>query len=152
MYAFVDRPLKSLDRGGRLLVWAMRHWTKAAAAGRCPCSDVGPAFHKANLMSGFPHFHMMMALLNRHAVEKLPFGDIDCARTSEGEALLLSLIRTAGNDTSERLADTAALIIRPNAVPPMLIALAALGEALAQARLSPALPLADPDNVRFPHE
>ena len=43
MYAFLDRPVQSLNRGGQLLIWAMRHWVRAASAGRCPCGDIGPA-------------------------------------------------------------------------------------------------------------
>jgi hypothetical protein len=152
MYAFLDQPVIMLSRGGQMMVWAMRHWTRAVGAGRCPCGDVGPAFLKAKLMPGFPHFHMMMALLNRHALDKLPFGDIDCPRISDGEALLLSLIHLAGEEASDRVAEAAALVISPTAVPPLLMALDSLGAALADADLWPGLPMFDPDNVRFPNE
>ncbi|MBU0554866.1 MAG: hypothetical protein KKD64_06230 [Alphaproteobacteria bacterium] len=152
MYAFLDQPVIMLSRGGQMMVWAMRHWTRAVGAGRCPCGDVGPGFLKAKLMPGFPHFHMMMALLNRHALDKLAFADIDCPRISDGEALLLSLIRMAGEDSPEHLASAAALVIQPTAVPPLLMALDSLAGALAQADLWPALPMFDPDNASFPHE
>lgn len=150
MYAFIDRPVDSLNLGGRLLVWAMRHWVKAASAGRCPCGDVGPAFHKWNLMAGFPHFHMLMALLNRNAATKLQFGSLECERVTEHEALLLSLVRSAREADAEQLRDTVEMLVCKASVPPILIALAALGQAMVDVGLRPLPPLFDPDRVRFP--
>lgn len=152
MYAFLDCPLSLLDRGGRLLVWAMRHWAKAVSCGGCPCGDVGPAFHKADLMAGFPHFHMMMAVLNRHAREKLSFADVDCPRLSDGEALLLSLIRLPDGAHADQTPATVALVVQPEGAPALRMALDSLGAALRTVELWPALPMFDPATVRFPHE
>ncbi|MGF7168753.1 hypothetical protein FHS91_000408 [Sphingobium xanthum] len=150
MYAFLDRPVQSLNRGGQLLIWAMRHWVRAASAGRCPCGDIGPAFHKWNLMAGFPHFHMMMALLNRNATEKLHFGTLECEHVTEHEALLLSLIRIAREAPSDQLRGMATAIVDESSVTPVLIAFAALAEAMVEVGLRPLPPLFDPDRARYP--
>lgn len=150
MYAFIDRPVTSLNRGGRLLVWAMRHWVRAASAGRCPCGDVGPAFHKWDLMAGFPHFHMLMSLLNRNATERLRFGNVDCERVSEHEAMILALVSTAREASTEEMRDTVSLFVCKSAVPPVLIALSALGQAMVEVGLRPQPPIFDPDCARFP--
>ena len=152
MYDFVDRPVASLNYGGRLLVHAMRLWTRAAGAGRCPCADVGPVFHKANLMQGFTHFHLMMTLLNRHAVINLGFGQPDRADVTESEAILLALIRLSGAPTARAAAGAVAQIVGRKENPPLLGALAALGEALAGARLWPTPPIFDTGCASFPHE
>lgn len=152
MYEFVDRPVSSLNRGGRLLIWAMRHWVSAVSAGRCPCGDVGPIFHKWKLMPGFPHFHILMALLNRNAVARLRFGPVDCERVHEDEALIISLVRAAHEQPLERMQGMASLIVCKGSTPPLLIAAAALAQALLDAGLWPAPPIHDPDYVSFPHE
>lgn len=152
MYDFVDRPVSSLNRGGRMLVWAMRHWVKAASAGRCPCGDVAPAFHKSGLMPSFPHFHVMMAVLNREALERLRFCTVDCGRVGEHEALVLSLLRGVHAGPAERVRETAALIVAPDAVGTLIIALTALAHALAEAGLALAAPIHDAECGRFPDE
>ena len=152
MYDFVDRPVASLSYGGRLLVHAMRLWTKAAGTGRCPCADVGPLFHKANLMQGFTHFHLMMTMLNRHAVINLGFGQPDRPDVTESEAVLLSLIRLSEAPAASAAAGAVAQIVGRKENPPLLGALAALGEALAAACLRPTPPIFDTGCASFPHE
>lgn len=152
MYDFVDRPVSALNEGGRLLVWAMRHWVRAAAAGRCPCGDVAPAFHKHDLMPSFPHFHVMMAVLNRESREGMRFAPVACDRVSEHEALLLELIRAAQSRTPAQMRETAALLVAPDAVGTLGIALAALSHDLTIAGLGPGLALHDPACSRFPDE
>ncbi len=141
MYEFVDRPVTSLRRGGELVVWAMRHWVRAASTGRCPCGDVAPAFHKRDLMPAFPHFHMMMAVLNREAILQLRFGSVDCERVSEHEALLLSLLRAMHLTPGGQARATAALIVAPDSVTTLTIAMTALAQGLADANLLPRVPL-----------
>lgn len=149
MYDFVDRPVESLNKGGRLLVWAMRHWVRGASEGRCPCGDVGPVFHKWNLMAGFPHFHLMMALLNRHALDKLRFGAVEAEPVSEDEAILLSLIRVARDEEPGRMRDMAGRMVDQQAVPPLIIAFSALAQSLIDAGMRPLPPMFDIDRARF---
>jgi len=152
MYDLIDRPVKSLNLGGRLLLWAMRHWVKAAGAGRCPCGDIAAAFETYALMASLPHFHMLMAVLNREALTPLRFAAIDCARVSEHEALLVSLLRSVPRTPTETARDTMAMIVRPEAAATLLIALSALAQGMADAGLSPDLADIDPRYDRFPHE
>jgi hypothetical protein len=151
MYEFVDRPVLSLNRSGRLLVWAMRHWVKAASMGRCPCGDVAPAFQKHGLMPSFPHFHVMMAVFNREAVERLRFGSVECERVSEHEALILSFVRTVRGATAAQMRETLNMVVAPHAVGTLLIALSALAHDMAEAGLMPAAEIHD-SQCRFPDE
>ena len=152
MYDFVDRPVTSLNRGGRFLIWAMRQWVDSLEKGRCPCGAIGPAFNKWKLMAGFPHFHLMMALLNRDAAEKFRFGPIGYERVTEHEALIVHLVRTVRDMPPERMRETAALMICEGSVPPLLIAMSALAEALSEENLRPEPPVFDPDCASFRHE
>ena len=152
MYDFIDRPVTALNRGGRLLVWAMRQWVRAVQAGRCPCGDLRPAFESRTLGAAFPHFHEMMAVLNRHAVEQMRFGAVDCERVSEHEALVISLVRAAHDEEMVRVGETAALIVGQRQRPYLLGPMAALAQALADKNRLPATPVFDPDCARFPNE
>lgn len=149
MYDFVDRPVASLNRGGRLLIWAMRHWVRAVQNARCPCSDVGPAFHKSDLMAGFPHFHVMMTMLNRHARETLRFGAVDCMRVSEHEAIIISMVRAMRDHPASQAERAAALIIGEDQVAHLLIPMSALARALEDADFFPAPPASHFDCTRF---
>jgi len=152
MYDFVDRPVTSLNRGGRLLIGAMRHWVRAVQAGRCPCGDVGPAFGKWNLMAGFPHFHDMMVALNQNALEKQRFGPVGCERVSEHEALIIAMIRALRSQPADQVAHTAALVVGEAQVSQLLVPMTALARTLADANIFPAAPIFDPDCTRFSND
>lgn len=152
MYDFVDRPVTSLNRGGRMLVWAMRHWVRAVQTGRCPCGDIRPAFDGKALGAAFPHFHVMMAVLNRHAVEKLRFGPVDCERVSEHEALVMAMVCATRGPDPVRAERTASLIVDPAQVTHLLVPMVALAHALADANRLPAGPIFDPGCARFSNE
>lgn len=152
MYDFVDRPVTSLNRGGRFLIWAMRNWVGALNDGGCPCGSVGPAFRKWNLMAGFPHFHVMMVLFNRDATEQFRFGPVGHERVTEHEALIIAMIRAVREEAPDRMRDAASLMVCEGSVPPLLIAMSALGEALFEAELWPAPPIFDPDCASFRSE
>jgi hypothetical protein len=152
IYDFIDRPVTSLNRGGRLLVRAMRHWVRAAQAGRCPCGDIRPAFDDAAVADALPHFHVMMAVLNRHAVAKMAVGHVDCARVNEHEALAIAMVCTMGRGGPARVAGTAALLVGEHHATHLLVPIAALAQVLADANRLPAGPIHDPDCTRFPNE
>lgn len=152
MYDMIDQPVRSLNRGGRLLVGAMRHWVRAAGAGRCPCGDIGAAFEAHGLMPCLPHFNMMMAVLNREALVPLRFGAVSCGQVSEHEAMLIGLLRTVPRMQAQAARDTMALIVVPEAAGTLLIALNAMGRGLDDAGIAPGHVLVDPEGSRFPHE
>ncbi|MET0137043.1 MAG: hypothetical protein ABW192_01520, partial [Sphingobium sp.] len=85
MYEFVDRPITSLDHGGRFLVWTLRNWVRALSDGYCPAAAVGPAFAKWEMMAAFPPFHRMLSVLNIHGLETIAVAPIDCRSVSEHE-------------------------------------------------------------------
>lgn len=152
MYDFVDRPVTSLNRGGRFLIWAMRNWVGALANNGCPCSSVGPAFRKWGMTAGFPHFHVMMVLLNREGQETFRFGPVGHERVTEHEALIVGMIRAVRDVPADRMREGAVLMVREGSVPPLMIAMSALGEALVEADLWPAPPIFDADCARFRSE
>ena len=41
MYAYLDRPIATLDNGSKILVWAMRQWTAAVEKRSCPVAALG---------------------------------------------------------------------------------------------------------------
>ena len=41
MYAYLDRPIATLDEGGKILVWAMRQWMAAISKRSCPVAALG---------------------------------------------------------------------------------------------------------------
>lgn len=156
MYDFIDRPVTSLNHGARLLLGAMRHWVGAVQAGRCPCRALGPLFNRPEVSAAFPPLHAMMATLNRHAVEKMSFGRVDCARVSEHEALVIALVRAMANGGrhDERppahVAAAATRIVGARHSAQLLAPMALLAQALAEANRLPAGPIPDPDCTRFP--
>ncbi|HWJ68619.1 MAG TPA: hypothetical protein VNS79_01005 [Sphingobium sp.] len=128
----------------------MRHWVKAVQAGRCPCGDIRPAFQNAALAAAVPHFHVMMAVLNRHATEKMGMGHLDSVQVSEHEAIILAMVRTTGGGGLTHVAGTAAHLVGEDHATHLLVPTAALAQALANANRLPASPIHDPDCTRFP--
>jgi len=120
MYDYVDRPVASLDRGGQLLVWAMRRWVKDRAAGSCPCREIGPAFHVYRLTPALPFFQRSMTLLTGSMRQTLALG---AAHVSEHEAVVLALIRTLPARNLDDAADIAGLLVRAEAAPRLADAL-----------------------------
>ena len=137
MYDFLDRPVGSLNVGGRVLVWSMRQWVRSAEAGRCACSDVGPAFHHWGLLAGLSHFQLMMVTLARNAREKMTFCDPDCGCIGDSEALLLEMFCTLRERGEPVFRETAELVVHDRAVTPLFTAVSALGRALDSREIYP---------------
>jgi hypothetical protein len=144
MYDFVDRPVTSLDHGGRFLIWSMRSWVRSLHGSKCPCTAIGPAFVKWNMMTGLPHFNMMMAILNREGIQNLSFGQLGCLRVREHEAVIISLIRSLYVGKHYQVRDTLQLLVHADATTNMMTALTALGHAMVGAGLFPSAPAYDP--------
>ncbi|BAK65110.1 hypothetical protein SLG_04350 [Sphingobium sp. SYK-6] len=149
MYDFIDRPIARLDGGAALLIAAMRLWVRAAGEKRCPCRDVAGAFRAREHIAALPHFHVTMAMLNRDATESLGFGSVDYPLVSEHEALILSMVGSVVSRPADEACATMALIMAPDAVKPLFIAMSALARSLAKGGLLPVAPVSDPDCARF---
>lgn len=95
MYRFLDRQPSDLDEHQHFLTGAMRQWTAAARAGRCPCAALAPGFGWRGVMAALPDFTKLMALLDAHALRWLRFGVPGAERVTEAEATLLGLFDAA---------------------------------------------------------
>lgn len=141
MYEFLDRPVTSLDHGGRFLIWSMRSWVKAMGDRQCPGSVLGNAFARWNMIAGLQPFLRMMALFNRNGLETFQFCALACNHVSEHEAIILSLVCALRDSRPEMLRDTLALLIEEDSVGDLLAALSALGRVMDEATIFPARPV-----------
>jgi len=142
MYDFVDRPITSLDPGGRFLIWTLRSWVKALAEGRCPAAAIGPAFAKWRMMTAFPPFHRMLTVLNAHGLQSFRVAPVGCRSVAEDEAVFLSLVNELGQAKPRMVRDTLALLVQEAHVGSMLAALSVLGAAMKEAGIFPGKPRA----------
>ena len=140
MYDFVDRPVTSLDPGGRFLIWTLRNWVKTLSEGRCPAAAVGPAFVKWHMMPALPAFHRMLTLLNVHGLQMFRVAPVECRSVAEYEAVFLSLVNGLGQGRLVILRDTLSLLVEEAHVSTALAALAALGGTMKEAGIFPGKP------------
>lgn len=138
MYEFLDRPVTSLDKGGRFLVWSMRIWVKTVGETQCPVSAIAPAFARWQMIGGLAHFHKAMLMFNRDALETFGFCSLHCNHISEHEAIILSLICSLRDARPQDVRDTLALLVEEERIGDMLGALSALGRSLDEAAIFPA--------------
>lgn len=144
MYAFVDRPVLSLDHGGRFLVWSVRQWVKAMAEGRCAAAAVGPAFAKWQVMGALAPFHRMLALLNMHGLHNFAVAPAECRHVTEDEAIFLALIHGLEQSQPALVQGTIAMMVEEEHVPAMMDAVTTLGRTLAIMGFLPGEPAAPP--------
>jgi hypothetical protein len=137
MYDYIDRPIESLDRGGRFLVWAMRSWVISLGQRQCPAAAIGPAFARWGIIGALPRFHIAMSLLNRHGLMTFGFAPLACRCVAEDEALLLATIRAVRNGSPRTVHGLAEALIEEESVAPFLDALTGLVAGLATSGLVP---------------
>ena len=137
MYEFVDRPVTSLDHGGRFLVWAMRSWVKAMGDKSCPAGAIAPAFGQWRMLPGLQPFLRMMAVFNRNGLENFQFCALPCNHISEHEAIIVSLLCALRDSRPDLVRDTLALLVEEEALGEVLASLTALGRAMDTAGIYP---------------
>jgi hypothetical protein len=137
MYDFLDRPVTSLNPGGRFLVWSMRSWVKAMSDRSCPASTLGNAFARWGMIAGLQPFLRMMAVLNRSGLETFQFCTLSCNHVSEHEAIILSLVCSLNEGRPEAVCDTLALLVEDDAIGECVASLTALGGCLEKASIFP---------------
>lgn len=152
MYDFVDRPVTSLDHGGRFLIWSMRSWVKSIHEGRCPCTAIGPAFSKWKMIAGLPHFQTMMLIFNRDARKTFSFGPLDCNRVREHEALIITLVCAMRAGRGGTVRATLALMVKEEVTTELMTAVAALARTMADANIFPGKPASHPQVKDCPNE
>ena len=137
MYGFLDRPVTSLDHGGRFLVWSMRIWVKTMGDSQCPISAIAPAFARWKMIGGLAHFHKTMLMINRDALETFRFCPLQCNHVSEHEAIILSLVCSLRDRRPQCVRDTLALVVDEERIGDLLGAISALGRCLDEAAIFP---------------
>ena len=137
MYDFVDRPIPTLDRGGRFLVWSMRSWVKAMGDRQCPATVIGGAFARWNLIRALQPFLKAMTIFNRAGLETFHFCALPCNHVSEHEAIILSLVCALRDDRPDALQGTLALLVEEDSIGDLIEALTALGGAMDEAAIFP---------------
>ena len=140
MYSYLDRPVTTLDAGGRLLVWAVRRWLTASQQRFCPIDAIGPAFSRYGLIPALAPFHRAMILLSARTRQQLNFAPLYCMRIAEGEALLLVLVASCLTRPASALQQTLALLIEADAAAEMGAVLPQLAQAMSSAALLPQIP------------
>jgi len=126
MYIYVDRPVEDLNMGGRFLLWAMRGWSRAIAAGTCPPVALSRGFASVGALTALPDFHLAMALFNRDALERISVAPMDCARILEDEAVLLGMWRDLALGDVDHMRATLALMTEEDTVSPIAQAMTAV--------------------------
>ena len=142
MYEFLDRPVSSLDRGGRFLIWSMRSWVQTLAKNQCQPSAIAPAFARWQMLGGLRPFHRTMLILNRDALENIQFCSLMCNHVAEDEAIILGLVANLCARRTAQVRDTLALIVAEDSIGDLLGALSELASAMAIAGLAPGSPAA----------
>ncbi|MCH2220956.1 MAG: hypothetical protein MK097_11640 [Dechloromonas sp.] len=140
MYDFLDRPVTSLDHGGRFLVWSMRNWVKAVSEKACPASTIAGAFRKWDMLPGLQPFLRMMALFNRYGLENFQFCALACNHVSEHEAIIISLIVSMREIRPEAVRKTIGLLVEEDGIGELISALASLCKAMDAAAIYPGWP------------
>ena len=141
MYDFVDRPVTSLDHGGRFLIWSMRSWVEALNKRQCPPHVLAKVFARYNMIVALGHFHMVMMLLSRDSLETLSFGPLPCNMVTESEAVLLSLFRAARDEPVDQLNETLGMVVADDSSSSLFAALTAMSQQLSIANLIPEKPV-----------
>lgn len=140
MYEFVDRPVTSLDKGCRFLIWSMRSWILVASHKECPGQTLAPAFAQWKMIGGLQPFLRTMITLNRDSLEKVQFCSLNCNRVSEHEAILLSIFVELADGDRIRARDTISLLVSDEAVGDLLGAVTDLSSSLRHAEIEPRRP------------
>jgi hypothetical protein len=147
MYEFVDRPITSLDTGGRFLVWSMRSWVKAMGDRTCPAGAIAPAFAQWRMLTGLQPFLRVMALFNRKGLENFQFCALPCNHISEHEAIIVSLLCGLRDSRPGAVRDTLSFLVEEEAIGDCLASLTDLGRAMTTAAIYPARSVRQPGDT-----
>ncbi|MFT3977648.1 MAG: hypothetical protein QM688_11115 [Sphingomonas bacterium] len=131
VYAYLDRPLRSLAGNDLFLLSAMRGFVAAAHARRCVCQVLSVGFEARAIPEALPDFVTLMALLNRSGTTPLRFAPLVWPKVTDDEARVLALFALARQGDGDRLAVLLGELVREEAVAPMLGAIDAVDMALA---------------------
>lgn len=131
MYRFLDRLPPDLDEHFHFLTGAMRMWTAAARAGRCPCAALAPGFGWRGVMAALPDFTRLMALLDAHALRWLRFGMPGAEHVTAAEATLLAMFDAALSGDATVVRRIAATLVDDGDAPRVAEELAAATEWVA---------------------
>jgi hypothetical protein len=133
MYEFVDRPVCEQSPSVRLTVWAIRRWVRAAREGRCVCRLIASIFATSNVPEAADPLVQAMRLLMGNMRTTIRIGDVHAYHVTEHEAVLLGALVAAGEGREHDCCAVARLLVQPDMVPAMSVALIRLARAFAKA-------------------
>lgn len=131
MYAYLDRPVRSLADADLFLLSAMRGWVAAARGGRCVCHALAGGFRLRGVSEALEDFATAMALVDRAGLSRLRLAPVIWPKVTDDEAHLLSLFALGRGRDDARIAAMAATLVQEEAVPRLLAAVDTVGTALA---------------------
>ena len=140
MYDFIDRPVTTLDRGGRFLVWSMRSWVAAMGEKRCPVGAIAQAFRAWNMLPALVPFVRMMELFNRHGRDNFQFCALSCNHVSEHEAIIISLVCALRGQAPNQLHRVLDLLVGEEATEELVQSISSLGGRMEAASIFPMPP------------
>lgn len=141
MYDFLDRPVTSLDHGGRFLIWSMRNWVRARINNTCPANALAKAFEKWSMLPGLHPFLRMMALLNRHGLANFEFCALNCNHISEHEAIILSLMGSLQDRPAGAIHATISLLVEEECIGDVVVVISEIRKAMDRAGIHPGPPM-----------
>ena len=130
MYRFLDRPVTGLVPGEQILIWSMRSWVSAMAEQRCPCTALRGSFERWRLGDVLPDFNMVMFLLNVEGQRGQRFCQQHCPMVGDDEAGMLALFHAAAGHEEKLVRRLTEQLVRAQAVPPFLVAVAQAADVL----------------------
>lgn len=131
MYAYLDRPLRSLAEPDLFLLSAMRSFVAAAHRKICVCKAIEDQFAGRAISEAIPHFVAAMALINRDGNEPIRFAPIVWPKVTDGEARILSLFALGRSGDTSRLRDLALGFVGEEAADPLLVAIDTVSASMA---------------------
>lgn len=130
MYAYLDRPVRSLSDSDIFLLSAMRGWVTAARAGRCVCQALSGGFRQRGVSEALEDFVTAMALVDRAGRSQLRLAPVIWPKVTDDEAHLLSLFALGRGRDAVRFAALAATLVEDDAVPRLMTAVDVVGMTL----------------------
>ena len=130
MYAYLDRPVRSLSDNEVFLLSAMRGWVTAARGGRCVCHALAGGFRQRGVAHALEEFVTAMALVDRAGRSQLRFAPVVWPKVTDDEAHLLSLFALARGRDTPRFTALAATLVEDEAVARLVTAVDHVGSAL----------------------
>ncbi|RKF22673.1 hypothetical protein D6851_05540 [Altericroceibacterium spongiae] len=137
MYRFIDRSPSRLSEGSHFLLRAMRGWTLAAAARRCPPVSLAGSFAGMELLHVLGDFHQFMCEIHCCGQRLKAMGAITHPRITEFEAVMLALWSDVAQGNEEQVSAVLDLLVSQPSIERLAARMTHIAADMKQADLSP---------------